>query len=60
MAVGGTESRDTVAGAFLMAAIVGLIAAPWIVRAWQGFMRRRMLTAAVAGRTDIRHLDARA
>jgi len=58
MAVGGTESRDTVAGAFLMAAIVGLIAAPWIVGAWQGFMRRRMLTAAVAGRTDIRHLDA--
>ena len=31
-------------------AIAGAIASPWIVRAWQGFMRRRMLTAAVAGR----------
>ncbi|MEO7271336.1 MAG: DUF3137 domain-containing protein [Vicinamibacterales bacterium] len=58
MAVGGSESRDTIAGAFLMAAIVGAVACPWIVRAWQGFMRRRMLTAAVAGRTDIRHIDA--
>ena len=58
MAVGGSDSRDTIAGAFLMAGIVGLIAAPWIVRAWQSFMRRRMLTAAVAGRTDIRHVDA--
>jgi hypothetical protein len=57
MAVGGSETRDTIAGAFLMASIIGMIAAPWIVRAWQGFMRRRMLTAAVAGRPDIRHID---
>ena len=58
MAVGRSDSRDTIGGAFLMAALVGLIASPWIVRAWQGFMRRRMLTAAVAGRSDIRHIDA--
>jgi hypothetical protein len=41
----------------LFAAIAGLVAAPWIVRAWQGFMRRRMIAAAVAGRPDIRHID---
>jgi len=54
---GGSETADTIGGAFLLTAVVGLIAAPWIVRAWQGFMRRRMLVAAVAGRSDIRHID---
>lgn len=53
----GSETAETVAGACLMAALVGLIAAPWIVRAWQGFMRRRMVAAAVAPRADIRHID---
>jgi hypothetical protein len=54
---GGSETADTIGGALLLTAVVGLIAAPWIVRAWQGFMRRRMLVAAVAGRSDIRHID---
>jgi hypothetical protein len=54
---GGSETADTIGGALLLTALVGLIAAPWIVRAWQGFMRRRMLVAAVAGRSDIRHID---
>lgn len=53
----GSETAETVAGALLMAGLVGVIAAPWIVRAWQGFMRRRMVAAAVAPRADIRHLD---
>ncbi|MEP7116152.1 MAG: DUF3137 domain-containing protein [Acidobacteriota bacterium] len=58
MAIDGPSERaQTIAGMFLMAAIVGAIAAPWIVRAWQGFMRRRMVAAAVAGRADIRHID---
>ncbi len=57
MAIGGTERSDTIAGAFLFAALAGIIAAPWIVRAWQSFMRRRMIAAAVAGRSDIRHID---
>lgn len=57
MTVGGTETRDTAGGALLFAAIIGLVAAPWIVRAWQGFMRRRMLTTVIAGRSDIRHID---
>ena len=57
MAIGGSETLDTVAGMFLFAAIAGSIAAPWIVRAWQGFMRRTMIGAAVAGRPDIRHID---
>ena len=53
----GSDTAETVAGALLMAGLVGLITAPWIVRAWQGFMRRRMVAAAVASRADIRHLD---
>ena len=57
MAIGGSENADTFAGMLLFAAIAGLIAAPWIVRAWQGFMRRRMIAAVVAGRSDIRHID---
>lgn len=62
MAIGGTEARqtdtrDTVAGALLFASIIGLVVAPWVVRAWQGFMRRHMLAAIVAGRPDIRHID---
>jgi hypothetical protein len=57
IAIGGSDQRDTAAGMLILAAIAGLIACPWIVRAWQGFMRRRMVEAAVAGRDDIRHID---
>jgi hypothetical protein len=57
MAIGGSERGDTAGGALLFAAIAGVIAAPWIVRGWQSFMRRRMIAAAVAGRPDIRHID---
>jgi hypothetical protein len=57
MNLGGSDSRETIGGAMLFAAIAGSIACPWIVRAWQSFMRRRMIAAAAAGRTDIRHID---
>jgi hypothetical protein len=57
MAIGGSDNRDTISGAVFLAAIAGLIASPWIVRAWQSFMRRRMIAAAVAGRPDIVHID---
>jgi len=57
MAIGGSETRDTIGGVFLFAGIIGVIAAPWIVRAWQGFMRRQMIAAAVANRPDIHHID---
>lgn len=56
--VDATDTEETIAGSFIMAAIAGAVAAPWIVRAWQSFMRRRMVTAAVAGRGDIRHIDS--
>jgi hypothetical protein len=58
MAIGGSETADTIGGAFLLAGIIGAVAAPWIVRAWQGFMRRRMVAAVVADRPDIRHIDS--
>jgi hypothetical protein len=57
MTIGGSDNRDTIGGAMLLAAIAGIVACPWIVRAWQSFMRRRMIAAAAAGRTDIRHID---
>ncbi|MBP7776223.1 MAG: DUF3137 domain-containing protein [Acidobacteria bacterium] len=53
-----SETTDTFAGVCLLAGPVGLIAAAWIVRAWQAFMRRHMVAAAVAHRTDIRHIDS--
>jgi hypothetical protein len=56
MAIGDSTS-DAIGGALLYAALAGMIAAPWIVRAWQSFMKRRMLTVAVSGRPDIRHID---
>jgi hypothetical protein len=56
-AVGGSDQRDTAGGALLLAAIAGAIACPWIVRAWQSFMRRQMIAAAVSGRPDIHHID---
>lgn len=58
MAIAGSETSDAIGGAFLLAGIIGVVAAPWIVRAWQGFMRRRMVAAAVANRPDIRHIDS--
>ncbi len=57
MAIGGSDGRDTISGALFLAAIAGLVASPWIVRAWQSFMRRRTIAAAVAGRPDIVHID---
>jgi len=57
MGISGSERNDTIGGAFIFASIAGIVAAPWIVRAWQSFMRRRLIAAAVAGRPDIRHID---
>jgi hypothetical protein len=57
MAIGGSERGDTIGGALFLAAIAGIVASPWIVRAWQSFMRRQMIAAAVAGRPEIRHID---
>jgi hypothetical protein len=58
MAIGHSKDADAIGGAFLLAGIVGVIAAPWIVRAWQSFMRRQMVAAAVADHPDIRHIDS--
>lgn len=57
LAIGGSDRTDTFAGALILAAIGGLVACPWIVSAWQSFMRRRMIAAVVVGRSDIRHID---
>lgn len=57
LSIGGTDNSDTIGGAFIVAGIAGVVAAPWIVHAWQTFMQRRMVAASVAGRPDIRHID---
>lgn len=57
LAIGGSDNREAMSGALFLAAIAGVVACPWIVRAWQSFMRRRMIAAAVAGRPDIVHID---
>jgi hypothetical protein len=58
MTLGGSDTLGVIGGACQMAAVAGMIAAPWIVRGWQSFMRRRMIAAAVSGRPDIHHIDA--
>jgi len=57
LAIGGSDRTDTIGGALIFAAIAGSIACPWIVRAWQSFMRQRMVAAVVSGRPDMRHID---
>jgi hypothetical protein len=47
---------ESVGGAFFWLGIIGLVAAPWIVLAWQRTMARRMLDALVAGVPEIRHV----
>lgn len=52
-----SETRETIGGALLLAAIIAcfvLIAIPGL---WQGFMRRRMLAALTTGLPELRHID---
>ena len=53
----GDDTRETILGVFVWAGLIGMIAAPWIVRAWSRFMERQMLNEVVRGRSDISHID---
>lgn len=53
----GSETRETIAGALVWAGVIGLIAAPWILRAWSHLMERHMLDEVVRVRPDISHVD---
>lgn len=53
----GNETREMIAGALVWAGLIGVIAAPMILRAWSRFMERHMLDEVVRGRPDIRHID---
>ena len=53
----GNETRETIAGALLYAGLMGVIAAPWILRAWSRFMERHLLDEVVRDRPDISHLE---
>ncbi len=53
----GDETRETILGVFAWAGLIGVIAAPWIVRAWARFMELHMLDEVVRGRPDISHID---
>lgn len=47
---------EAVGGAFVWLGVAGIVAAPWIVLAWQRAMARLVLEALVAGRPGIRYL----
>lgn len=53
----GSETRETVGGAVLMAGLATAFAVPFILGSWRRFMARTLLDALVAGRSDIRHID---
>jgi hypothetical protein len=57
LAIGGLgPDWEAIGGAFVWLGIAGLVAAPWIVLAWQGTMARRVLEALAAGRADMSYL----
>jgi hypothetical protein len=53
----GTENRDAVAGALLLAGLFALGAIPFVLGSWRGFMARTLLDALVAEQRGMRHLD---
>lgn len=53
----GSETRETIAGAVLLAGLVAAGAVPFILGTWRRFMARTLLDALVAGRDDVRHID---
>ena len=53
----GGETRESVAGAVMLAGLVALLVVPVILGLWRRYMARTLLDALVAGRSDIRHID---
>ena len=53
----GGETRETIAGAVLLAGLIAAGAVPFVLGSWRRFMARTLLDALVAGREDIRHID---
>jgi Protein of unknown function (DUF3137) len=54
----GNETRETIAGALIWPGLIGVVAAPWILRAWPRFMERHMLDEVVQVLPDISHIDS--
>jgi hypothetical protein len=53
----GNETREVIGGAFVWLGVIGLIAGPWILRAWPRFMERHMLDEVARAWPEISHLD---
>ena len=53
----GGDTRESVAGAVMLAGLVALLIVPVLLGGWRRFMARTLLDALVAGRADIRHVD---
>jgi len=53
----GDETREMIGGAFVWLGVIGLIAGPWILRAWPRFMERHMLDAVARAWPEVSHLD---
>jgi hypothetical protein len=53
----GSENRDAVAGALLLAGLFALGAVPFVLGSWRSFMARTLLDALVAEQRGMRHID---
>lgn len=53
----GGETRESIAGAVLLAGLISAFIVPVILGTWRRFMARTLLDALVDGRDDVRHID---
>ena len=53
----GNETREVIGGAFVWLGVIGMIAGPWILRAWPRFMERHMLEEVARAWPEVSHLD---
>ena len=53
----GSENRDAIAGALMLAGLFALGAVPFVLGSWRSFMARTLLDALVAEQRGMRHID---
>lgn len=53
----GGDTRETLAGAVMLAGLVMLLIVPVMLGLWRRYMARTSLDALVASRSDLRHID---
>jgi hypothetical protein len=56
----GSENRDAIAGALMLAGLFALGAVPFVLGSWRSFMARTLLDALVAEQRGMRHIHGEA